>query len=120
MSVLAAFTSLIPSLQPQLLPTFQARCISNKSTDPHTTQTAACHNVIIHCTDYTHTAATNQTHFISLGLPLSDRRVLSAFITLLAIATLKRHAAFPEFKSSLSCFFTCLTFDLILAWFTSS
>ncbi len=65
---------------------------------------------------HTHTAATNQTHSISLGLPLSDGRVLSAFITLLAIATLRSHSVFPEFKSSLSCF-TCV---LILAWFTSS
>ncbi len=41
---------------------------------------------IIHCTDYTHaaecsdntyTAESNHTRFISLGLPLSDRRVLS-------------------------------------------
>ncbi len=42
---------------------------------------------IIHCTDYTHaaecsdntyTAESNHTCFISLGLPLSDRRVLSS------------------------------------------
>ncbi len=71
---------------------------------------------IIHCTDYTHTAATNQTHFISLGCPLADGWVLSAFITLLAIATSRSNSVFPEFKSSLSCF-TCV---LILAWFTSS
>ncbi len=74
---------------------------------------------IIHCTDYTHTATTYQTHYISLGLPLSDRRVLSVFITLLVIATLRSHSMFPEF--SLVCpVFTCVTRVLILAWFTSS
>ncbi len=31
---------------------------------------------IIHCTDYTHTAPSNQTHFISPGLPLSDCQVM--------------------------------------------
>ncbi len=70
---------------------------------------------IIHCTDYTHTAATNQTDFIILGRMVGGW-VLSAFITLLEIETSLSHSVFPEFKSSLSCF-TCV---LILAWFTSS
>ncbi len=42
---------------------------------------------ITHCTDYT--AEFHPTRFISLGLPLSHRRVLSAFISLLVIATLR-------------------------------
>ncbi len=64
--------------------------------DSHTTQTVICHSglqfpssiaLITHthththtaeCTDYTYTAESNQTYFISLGLPLSDRRVLSS------------------------------------------
>ncbi len=62
-------------------------CMSPRTTVP-----------IIHCTDYTHTAATNQTHFISLGLPLSDCRVLSAFITLLAIATLRSYSQCCQFS----------------------
>ncbi len=53
---------------------------------------------IIHCTDYSHTAASNQTHFIILGLPLSDSRVMFAFISLIAIATLRRLSVFSEFS----------------------
>ncbi len=47
--------------------------------DSHTTQTVACHPRLHFPSSIaliTHTVATNQTHFISHGLPLSDRRVL--------------------------------------------
>ncbi len=50
--------------------------------DIHTTQTVTCHPRLqfplsIALITHTHTAATYQTHYISPGLPLSDRRVLS-------------------------------------------
>ncbi len=73
---------------------------------------------ITQCTDYT--AEFHQTRCISLGLPPSHRRVLSAFISLIVIVTLRSHSMFSEVKSSLTLFIVCFICVLILAWFISS
>ncbi len=74
-------------------------------------------------TDYTtdHTAdCTDHTVYLSHGLPQPVRQVLSAFIALLVIATLRSHSVFSEVKSSLTLFIVCFICVLILAWFISS
>ncbi len=89
-----------PSARHQMLP--------SSYIDSYTT-TVACHPGLHFPSSIaliTHTAATNQTHFISHGLPLSDREYCLAVITVSAIATLRSHSEFPE--SSLALFIVCL------------
>ncbi len=68
----------------------------------------------------TFTPAANYTYYKNQSQTTVQCRVLSAFISLLAIATLRSHSVFPEFSSSQSCFFTRLHCVLILAWLPSS
>ncbi len=66
---------------------------------------------IIHCTDYT--AESHQTHFISLGHPLSHHRVyVLVFSTLLVLAALPSHSGF---LFSLQCCSVCITHLVIAA-----
>ncbi len=70
----------------------------------HTTQTSTCHHGLqFPCSIslITFTPAANYTHYKNQSQTTIHRRVLSEFITLLAIATLRSHSMFPE--SSLSC-----------------
>ncbi len=90
-----------PSAGHQMLP--------SSHIDSHTTQTAVCHPKLHFPSSIaliTHTAATNQTHFISHGLLCPDCEYCLVFLTLLVITTLRSqfpvlsHFSIPSTQSS--------------------
>ncbi len=90
-----------PSAGHQMLP--------SSHIDSQTTQTAVCHPELHFPSSIaliTHTAATNQTHFISHGLLCPDCEYCLVFLTLLVITTLRSqfpvlsHFSIPSTQSS--------------------